>query len=524
MARRLVKGLTGLLLLRQFVHLLAYLRERRAGRKATKVASAVLPNPAEQAQLRKRLLVSLVIGVLIELALILGQSYQLPILIATEDAAMDFVMRQFRNVARDEHTAFFLLETDQATFELWEEPFYFHRDRVQEMIEFASGFSEQAEVLEAVPRPELIVVDIDLSKRGLEDGSRELENYLRAYSEAPNPPLILARTLRVTPAGESDDALPRERPSFLDKVVADSDNVFWASPHYQLDQDYRIRRWLLWQKTRRGEKESVLPSVQLLAMTLLSEGDSGSPAQRHDSLVSQLKEAACDTPGQDDAVLEFVRGGRQQQIPLCDSLTSQRLIYTMPYETRAGERRPKVRGGAPVLERTPAIQLAAQDRARLAGTVTVIGGTYRETRDWYATPMGEMPGAMVVINAIHSLGAHGPLSPPHWTIKILIVVLLVLTMSVLFARLSSFLAYLATSAAVLALLLPVSFLMFRSGVWVDFALPLLAVQIHEFAAEFESIDFKSKKPTDATLEEHADDPEVASGDGPEPTNDEPEAV
>ncbi len=66
--------------------------------------------------------------------------------------------------------------------------------------------------------------------------------------------------------------------------------------------------------------------------------------------------------------------------------------------------------------------------------------------------------------------------------------------------------------------------MFRSGVWVDFALPLLAVQIHEFAAEFESIDFKSKTSTDATLEEQADDPEVSSGDEPNPTNDEPEAV
>jgi CHASE2 domain-containing sensor protein len=500
MARRFIKGIAGLLLFRQLTRGLAYLRRPRIPRtradNPAKGASADA-NPGHHS-FRRRLAVSLLIGIVIELALIIGHKLELPLIVATEDAAMDFVMGQFRNVDRKGRQAFVLLEADQATFEVWDEPFYFHRDRVQRMIEFASGFEwvEGSGTAGEVARPELIVVDIDLSKEGRDDGSENLVQYLRRYSLAPNSPLILARTFRGWPVDESEDAIPRERESFLDPVVADSRNgsIFWASPHYQRDDDQHIRRWLLWQRTRKGADLSVLPSVQLLAQVLLGEQDEQSAAERHDILIQKLQTApSCETSSAaTDPTVEITTAEKAYTIDLCDTLTAQRLIYTMPYDVPMGELRPKVRG-VPVLERVPAMDLAALDRNFLSGRVVVIGGTYRESRDWHVTPLGEMPGAMVVINAIHSLGANGPLRPPHPVLKVAIVVLLVLMMSLAFAKLHSFLGYLTASAAVLTLLVPASFLMFRSGVWLDFALPLLAVQIHEFAAEFEAIKSKRQK-------------------------------
>ena len=275
-----------------------------------------------------------------------------------------------------------------------------------------------------------------------------------------------------------------------------------ASPHYQLDDDYRIRRWLLWQQTRIGAERSVLPSVQLLAQVLLSEEGKPTAVERHRILIDKLNAvASCEAPADTSAhtVVEIRRGGTVRPIDLCGALTAQRLIYSIPYAIPDGELRPKVAGDVPVLQTVPAMKLTEQDRALLADSVVVVGGTYRETRDWYATPVGEMPGAMVVINAVHSLGAHGPLGAPPAAVKFLIVVLLILIMTILFARLSSFLGYLVASAFVLALLVPVSFLMFRSGVWVDFALPLLVVQIHEFVAEFGAIDLRLREPTNSKL-------------------------
>ena len=237
MARKFVGGLAELLLLRHIIRFLAYLRSLRgtgsAGKRresAEEVSAVPEPRPVN---LRRRLLVSLAIGVAIEAVLIVGQSLELPILVATEDAAMDFVMRQFRNVKRDEHTAFVLLEADQATFQMWGEPFYFHRDRVQSMIEFASGFrgpSEQEESTDSAIKPALIIVDIDLSKPGRDDGSEKLKDYLEQYSRAPNAPLILARTVNHWPEETSADAMLRERASFLDSVVNDerNRNIFWG--------------------------------------------------------------------------------------------------------------------------------------------------------------------------------------------------------------------------------------------------------------------------------------------------------
>lgn len=240
--------------------------------------------------------------------------------------------------------------------------------------------------------------------------------------------------------------------------------------------------------------------MQLLAQVLLNtEGDRPAVA-KYRQLIDQLEQAAsCDVPGWQpskkqcaDPVVRLGRDGAAYTIEQVGSLTSQRLIYTIPYEQREGVRGPKVDGRVPVFERESAMQMADIDRSFLADRVVVIGGTYRESRDWYATPIGEMPGAMVVINAVHSLGANGFLHPPPVWMKFAIVACLVLMMSLVFAWLDSFPALLAASAFVLMLLVPVSFLMFRYGVWVDFALPLLAVQLHEFTAEFESIEKKRK--------------------------------
>ena len=418
---------------------------------------------------------------------------------------MDFVMRQFRNVARNEHTAFVLLEADQATYETWDQPLYFHRDRVQQMIEYSSNFEYEAESTLASdirPIPALIVVDIELNRPGDPIASEELKAYLQRYSKADNPPLVLVRTLKLSATDSVEDNIPRERPSFLDPVIADASNqnIFWASPHFALDDDYRIRRWLLWLRTRDGAQLSSLPSVQLVAQILLSEKSEQAPAARYQELIAKLDSIdSCDPHTMGDArpTIDIHRGGESHVIDLCDELTSQRLIYGIPYTIPQGQLRPKVGGVVPVLQRVGAMNLSQLDRGFLGGSVVVVGGTYFETRDWHATPIGEMPGAVVLINAVHSLGANGLLEPPSAVTKMLIVVPLVLLMVCLFAWLDTALAYLAASAVVLVLLVPISFFMFASGVWLDFALPLLAVQIHEFAAEYESRIHKPVMSADA---------------------------
>jgi hypothetical protein len=60
-------------------------------------------------------------------------------------------------------------------------------------------------------------------------------------------------------------------------------------------------------------------------------------------------------------------------------------------------------------------------------------------------------------------------------------------MSLVFALMSSFWGMVVSSVAVVIALLPLSFLFFRTGVWLDFAIPLMAVQVQQFAAEFKEL-------------------------------------
>ena len=118
----------------------------------------------------------------------------------------------------------------------------------------------------------------------------------------------------------------------------------------------------------------------------------------------------------------------------------------------------------------------------ITGRVVVIGGSFWESRDLYLTPLGQMPGFLVLVNAIHSLHQHEEIKPPSLYLKWPITVALIVLISLIFARLSSFWAMLVTSGVIIIALLPISYYLFKAGVWLDFVLPLCAVALHWVAA------------------------------------------
>jgi hypothetical protein len=514
MGKRFWKSLFQALLVEQFAGIVAHLfsRKNKDGGSERLTVLQRIRKVFRSPVFRRHFYINLCIGLIIAVVLhYAAYSWGWSFVSAAEDGAVDLVMRQFQNVRRKENTAFVLLEIDEATYELWERPFYTHRSRLAKLLEdVASG------------NPALIIVDIELSKSGDDSGFSDpignsdastevaeapsLYRFLQAYSEdASNPPLLLVRTLQAWTPDRPEDSLPSQRSSYLDGIVSASDKVFWVSPHFQRDEDYRIRRWLLWLASCDSGQGAILPSVQLLADALLRDEWRSimSPAEMYDSIVrgNLYAAAASGTPSQCSWNPQTGTAGASERFDSLfnreyeldnKDLVAQRLIYSIPYEVQ-GRRRPTVElsvpaanvEGAdlrrvPILERESAGRLGNIDSESLfAGRVVVIGGTYRDTRDWHATPIGEMPGAMVVINAIHSLRVHGQLHKPDLWQILLIEAVLIFMMSVLFAALDSVLAFVVSSAGILLVLLPISFLAFRSGVWVTFALPLLAVQLHQ---------------------------------------------
>lgn len=166
-------------------------------------------------------------------------------------------------------------------------------------------------------------------------------------------------------------------------------------------------------------------------------------------------------------------------------------LYPHQTERRIGYRIPWIPGSeSRALTVRPAGRItfaqAPVDAGWLSGHLVVIGASYADSRDLHATSNGVMPGALIVANAVHSLAVHGELGSPGLLETLLIELVLVLIMSLLFARFDSFWGSLLSGGAVTLAVLPLSIWLFDFGHWVSFAVPLLAVQLHQLAADLEA--------------------------------------
>ena len=386
-----------------------------------------------------------------------------------EEAGIDWMIRMNSGIVEQSKVNYALLDIDERTYRYWGEPFYTPREDLLKIIQYAVS-----------AHPRLVFVDIEVAIAGhLPEEDLAFQRFISDYpSDAP--PLILVRTFRQS---LEDQNKLEQRASFLDRTVEDNPNVFWASTLFIRDSDHRIRYWQLWTAAEDLQQDLVpVPSVQLLA-TALIQSSTAAPQLVHQDIIDRLRPyAAGSAPVHGTLDLPGLT------LNLDPTPLQQRIIYSYPADFSALAAvsqkivEPSLirRSVLPVVARTQDV-----DNTWLNKRVVVIGTSYPDSRDIHATPLGEMPGSLILVNAIHSLLEYREISPPPALIKILLEVMLIVIMSFAFTLLSSFWGMLLSGAVVVAVLLPLSFLFFKQGVWLDFALPLVGVQLHEMAAKFE---------------------------------------
>lgn len=129
-----------------------------------------------------------------------------------------------------------------------------------------------------------------------------------------------------------------------------------------------------------------------------------------------------------------------------------------------------------------------------AGRTVVIGQTYQETGDFFRTPLGSMPGAVVLINAIDSMSRHQLMQPPSSLQTLTLALILIVVVGFVFARWDS---AVGATIAVIGVVLTAgvaSFFYFAHGVWFDFAAPIFGIHLHRrIAAMEERIELKRLK-------------------------------
>ncbi len=457
-------------------------------------------------------------GVIIAIFLLLFEQQMPSLFHDIDDWGIDQVISWYRGISPPKDSyPFVVFDIDESTYREWGEPLLTPRDKLLQLLKLANA-----------GRPKLIIVDIELSRPTEQDA--ELLTYLETYCQGQNqptdfcPPVIFARALQtgLTKAGGELTYSVSKRTPFDTEAVTKSPYLHWGSTLFEPSSSGSLRRWNLWEATCQGDSSdpqpgTVIPSIQLLAAKLLKDTPNGvtelnNTLRQHflpkDCANPQSEEehhtaswwqslTECINPPDKAAETAKVTVANDLTINLLPSHLNRRLIYTIPYQPEEGEARPVVqKGQAYLMTSFSAKWLLDYEKTLdpeltlLKNSVIVIGGSYEESGDIHATPLGFMPGYLVVINALHSLIQFGELKPMPPCIQYLGIELgLILIVSWIFAhpRFNSITAALGLGIIIAVILIPSSVLLFEYGVWLNFLLPLIGVMLHQLIAHFEEL-------------------------------------
>ena len=386
-----------------------------------------------------------------------------------EDLGAQTYMPLFRNKGlSDEATPFVFIDIDESTFAAWGRPPWVPRANLKVLIEKAVSAA-----------PQLIIVDIDLSYPYCDRGeladslvtNKELVDSVASILESPSDlDIILMQT---TQDGLDD---PNKPPAFQceREFGAEHRRLHWVAPTVRADVDLVVRGWPLYASISNNEgKSSTIPGLGLLSLAVkeLHDNERNERCSRYVELY--LSKRSADRFNDLVDCLAIYLGNDDTMI-----------IFTIPWKLEDGEVWPSLEDGTPLLTRISALSLIdAPNVASLSGRIVVIGGSYLAGRDYHATPIGVMPGAMVLVNAIHSLFEFRIVESPSSVARLALGGFSVLIAAWAFATFPAVIASALSVAVMVVVTAAVSYYRLWPGVWLDATLPVFAIGVTHWASE-----------------------------------------
>ena len=391
-----------------------------------------------------------------------------------EDWAVDVMIRLNSSLARmtgerqgRDDLEFTFLDMDEHSFRAksWDEPFYVPRDKLLKLIQFAAN-----------GKASMIVVDVNLGKKGINpDADKALIDYILNYPQSA-PPLILMRA-KLNRTGQSNSNLGEFRETIFTGL--NRTNIHFAQPLFQRDKkDGVVRNWILFNQGCFKGRGLALPSVQLLAYALLKDRREGGTKNIGDLKASMHanRPSGC---GPGERYMRIKRPVVIGKTVFRQQRLGERLIYSIPW--------PKTGSDSRDLKSIPAVFVTDRgfkDMSDVAGRVTLIGASYGASHDLHLTPLGLMPGTLIILNAIKSLNLFEQISPPPIYIRLAFLLSFITLMSYVFSRFGNLVKFLVVTALVFIFFVPISFWFFKYGVWFDFGILLLGIKLQHSVSEF----------------------------------------
>jgi CHASE2 domain-containing sensor protein len=431
----------------------------------------------------RHLIINCVLGLTV--VLVVHAAQERGVFTTQVDRGFDLMLQLQAGRDRANVPPFVFLDIDSDTHIAWGEPMYTPREKLARLLDYSLGSDALA-----------VLLDIDLN---LPVDNSEVEAVLKRYARSDHihPPLVLVKTFR-----ERSSQSPGEprllRPSSLDQLVTSTPGYHWASPLFEASGDFILRRWTQWVAGCAGQTPVLVPSSQLLMIAVTED-----PAATalHQSIADILPDDCIDWPRARNRMLGgSVRAGFHD-IHWRSSDLQRLILFNLPWVPTSDMPTTTISRNGRLIESKAVNIVPARlitesakmpDDQLLEGHFVIIGNSSQFAGDLHATPLGQMPGSLVIINAIESLFAAGEVDPPALWIILLIELALLIVISLLFTHYNPGVAALLSGVFIVLIVFPASAQFFRYGVWLDFTLPLIAVQLHELIAIAET-KFKSRR-------------------------------
>jgi len=449
-----------------------------------------------------------------------------------ETAATDWVMKilvrsQPAPTIKEHLIPIRWIDVDEKTYEQLGEPLSIQRGTLWKLI--SEAIAAQAAV---------IVVDFALDRPIEIEGdtllTQCLENYsaLATRSVAPNkiscfqstdlkafPKILLAKGLKINQAPMAERlsqlsaapaVTPKDNTHALESIVRTSSVLFWTSTTFAREADQVARRWRLFEPTKRERlnndsdwESNVLPSIPLLTWAILRtpniEGETFDAKIFLEALrnhfgsenAGQLPERCADKNSSDAWEITGSRLPQTIRLSLCPNDLEQRVPYLVGNleEPWPSPMVPFAGNSELLFDQIYARELLAQPhqdefmkstRDSLKGKIVIIGASYDDSRDFHGTPIGRIPGALWMANAIAGIMEFGQMKHPSAILDWGLMIIGLLLVAACFAWFPSILATVIAGLSVSVILVPASIYMFSFGTWLDFSLPVLGVAGHHF--------------------------------------------
>ncbi|OQW91314.1 MAG: hypothetical protein BWK78_04990 [Thiotrichaceae bacterium IS1] len=450
------------------------------------------------------------------------------------------------------------------------EPLFTPRDRIKQLIESAVQDGARLIVVDVFPSQKTSTYGLktpdglDYPENKLHPHDQELKDYLASYEEKhcgsnKCPPIILVResSRPTTESGYFDiQNLPvsQARQSFLEEAVKPSSHIQWASPIFWTSKfDGSLRRMWLWQPFCEGNKQKFIPSVELLVAGLVSNESldyEKALKKVNDISVSDIDPEFVGKDCSSEHPSYYEPKPLSKSIVLGENLTieagelsgggiNQRIMFTMPWKSspqREGEEQTSSAiTGSPMMARFDSAEkeiltiisafrylelhqepnsmlFLTQIKEALKGSIVIIGNSHFDARDVHQTPLGEMPGMLVIANAIHSLLLnHGQIKSLGWgkivaeTMLIILLIVFIIVGVILMNVVPSILAWywfvmVVVTGCIWYFFTGYSALFLKQGTWIDFSLPLVTIFFHHVVTKFHELGHKAKEAKTAKTE------------------------